>query len=70
MHIQPGRDEQITQIPLKYTRVKYPPHTSPSRPKMMQTSVKYPHFTDPPDHTTYLNPADHTDPADHADPPI
>ena len=51
IHIQPGKDGQITQIPLNYTRVKYPPHTDPSRLSIMQTSVKYPDFTDPPDHT-------------------
>ena len=25
IRIQPGKDVQITQLPLKYTRVKYPP---------------------------------------------
>ena len=51
IQIQPGKDVQITQIPFKYTRVKYPPQTDPSRLNMMQTSVKYPDFKDPPDHT-------------------
>ena len=51
IHIQPGKDVQITQIPPKYTRVNYPPHTDPSRLNMMQTSAKYPDFTGPPDHT-------------------
>ena len=49
--IQPGKDVQTTQILLKYTRVKYPPHADPSRLSMMQTIVEYPDFTDPPDHT-------------------
>ena len=50
--IRPGKEVQITQIPLRCTPVKYPPHTDPSRLNMMQISLKYPDFTDPPDHTT------------------
>ena len=40
IQIQLGK-AQITQIPLRYTPVKYPPHTDPSRLSMMQKSVKY-----------------------------
>ena len=36
---QLDKDVQITQIPLRYTPVKHPPHTDPSRLNMMQTST-------------------------------
>ena len=59
---------QMTQITLRNTPVKYPPHADPSRLKIMQTSVTHPDFfkSSRPDD----NPADHTSPVDHADPPI
>ena len=42
IHIQPGKDVQMTQIPRRYSPGKYPPHTGPSRLNKIQASVKYP----------------------------